>query len=73
MTADPRIVLACTTCELTVEQAAQDDEAVRGALASFFVVHAEHRTWIDVSGAATGLPRPHVAEVDQPAIERRSR
>ena len=47
----PRIVLACTTCELTVELPAADDDAVRAALAGFFTDHAEHRTWIDVSAA----------------------
>ena len=56
-TSRPRIVLACTTCELTVELAAGDDEAVRAALAGFFADHAEHRTWIDVSGTGR-LPAP---------------
>lgn len=56
-----RIALACTTCDLVVSTPAGDEEQARGALGAFFVAHADHATWIDVSAAGGTLPRPRSA------------
>ena len=51
-------MLACTSCDLVVSIPVTDDESTRSVLGTFFSTHADHATWIDVSGAGAALPRP---------------